>query len=29
MEVTVEHQRQFAPAKVMKLPFYEPEWKKR
>ena len=28
MEVTVEHQRQFAPAKVVKLPFYEPEWKK-
>jgi aminomethyltransferase len=28
MEVTVEHQRQFAPAKVVKLPFYEPGWKK-
>jgi len=28
MEVTVEHQRQHAPAKVVKLPFYEPEWKK-
>jgi aminomethyltransferase len=28
MEVTVEHQRHFAPAKVVKLPFYEPEWKK-
>ena len=29
MEVTVEHHRQHAPAKVVKLPFYEPEWKKR
>ncbi len=29
MEITVEHQRQHAPAKVVKLPFYEPEWKKR
>ena len=28
MEVTVEHHRQHAPAKVVKLPFYEPEWKK-
>ena len=29
MEVTVEHHRQHAPARVVKLPFYEPEWKKR
>jgi aminomethyltransferase len=29
MEVTVEHHRQHAPAKVVRLPFYEPEWKKR
>lgn len=29
MEVTVEHQRQHAPAKVVKLPFYEPEWKRK
>jgi aminomethyltransferase len=29
MEVTVEHHRQHAPAKVVKLPFYEPEWKKK
>jgi aminomethyltransferase len=29
MEITVEHQRKHAPAKVMKLPFYEPEWKKK
>ena len=29
MEVTVEHHRLHAPAKVVKLPFYEPEWKKR
>ncbi len=29
MELTVEHHRQYAPAKVVKLPFYEPEWKKR
>ncbi len=27
MEITVEHHRQHAPAKVVKLPFYEPEWK--
>jgi len=25
----VEHHRQHAPAKVVKLPFYEPEWKKK
>ncbi|MBI5943862.1 MAG: aminomethyl transferase family protein [Chloroflexi bacterium] len=29
MEITVEHHRKHAPAKVVKLPFYEPEWKKR
>ena len=29
MEITVEHHRQHAPANVVKLPFYEPEWKKR
>ncbi len=29
MELTVEHHRQHAPARVVKLPFYEPEWKKR
>jgi aminomethyltransferase len=29
MEITVEHHRQHASAKVVKLPFYEPEWKKK
>lgn len=29
IEVTVEHQRRHTPCKVVKLPFYEPEWKKR
>ena len=29
MEVTVEHHRQHAPAMVVKLPFYEPEWKRK
>jgi aminomethyltransferase len=29
LEITVEHHRQYAPAKVVKLPFYEPEWKKK
>jgi aminomethyltransferase len=29
MEVTVEHHRQHASARVVKLPFYEPEWKKK
>ncbi len=29
MEITVEHHRQYAPAKVVKLPFYEPEWKRK
>jgi len=28
LEVTVEHQRKYAPARVVKTPFYEPEWKK-
>jgi len=29
MEITVEHQRKHAPAKVVKLPFYDPEWKRK
>jgi len=29
LEITVEHHRQHALARVVKLPFYEPEWKKR
>ncbi|HEY2397163.1 MAG TPA: aminomethyltransferase family protein [Rudaea sp.] len=29
LEVTVEHHRRYAPATVVKLPFYEPEWKKK
>ena len=29
IEITVEHHRHHAPAKVVKLPFYEPEWKKK
>ena len=29
MEITVEHHRKHAPAKVVKLPFYDPEWKKK
>ena len=29
MEVTVEHHRRHAPAIVVPLPFYEPEWKKK
>jgi aminomethyltransferase len=29
MEVTVEHHRRQAPATVVKLTFYEPEWKKK
>lgn len=29
MEVTVEHHRKQAPARVVKLPFYEPAWKKK
>ncbi len=28
LEVTVEHHRQHAPARVVTLPFYEPEWKR-
>ena len=29
IEITVEHHRLQAPCKVVKLPFYEPEWKKK
>ena len=29
MDITVELHRKHAPAKVVKLPFYEPEWKRR
>ena len=29
MEITVEHHRQHASATVVRLPFYEPDWKKR
>lgn len=29
LEITVEHHRQHAPAKVVRLPFYEPEWKRK
>lgn len=29
MEITVEHHRQHTSARVVKLPFYEPDWKKR
>jgi len=29
VEVTVEHHRRHAPAKVVKLPFYDPVWKKK
>ncbi len=29
LEVTVEHHRQHTAAKVVKTPFYEPEWKKK
>jgi aminomethyltransferase len=29
IEITVQHERKFAPATVVKLPFYEPEWKKK
>jgi len=29
LEVTVEHHRQHAPARVVQLPFYEPEWKRK
>jgi len=28
MEVTVEHVRQYVPARVVNLPFYEPHWKR-
>jgi aminomethyltransferase len=29
MEITVEHHRRHAPAKVVKLPFYDPAWKRK
>lgn len=29
MEITVQHHRKQTPAKVVKMPFYEPEWKKK
>jgi aminomethyltransferase len=29
IEITVEHHRRQAPASVVTLPFYEPEWKKK
>ena len=29
IEITVEHHRRHAPCVVVKLPFYEPEWKKK
>ena len=29
LEITVEHHRRHAPARVVKLPFYEPDWKKK
>ncbi|MCJ7557665.1 MAG: aminomethyltransferase family protein [Gammaproteobacteria bacterium] len=29
MEITVNHQRKYAAAKVVKLPFYDPAWKKK
>jgi aminomethyltransferase len=29
IEITVEHKRRHAPGKVVALPFYEPEWKKK
>jgi len=29
IEITVEHHRRHAPATVVALPFYEPEWKKK
>jgi len=29
IEVTVEHHRRQTPCRVVKLPFYEPEWKKK
>jgi aminomethyltransferase len=28
LEITVEHRRRQAAARVVTLPFYEPEWKK-
>ena len=29
MEIMVNHHRKYAPAKVVKLPFYDPEWKRK
>ncbi len=29
LEITVEHHRRWAPATVVALPFYEPEWKRK
>ncbi|MBP6012259.1 MAG: aminomethyltransferase family protein [Alphaproteobacteria bacterium] len=29
MEITIEHHRRQTPARVVKLPFYEPTWKKK
>ena len=29
IEITVEHHRKQSPAKVVKLPFYDPAWKKK
>jgi aminomethyltransferase len=29
LEITVEHHRRQAAARVVALPFYEPEWKKK
>jgi aminomethyltransferase len=29
IEITVEHHRRHAPARVVALPFYDPEWKKK
>jgi aminomethyltransferase len=29
IEITVEHHRRHTPARVVTLPFYEPEWKKK
>ena len=29
MKITVEHHRKHAPEKVVKLPFYKPEWKRK
>jgi aminomethyltransferase len=29
IEITVDHHRRQAPARVVTLPFYEPEWKRK